>query len=64
MSYAGAEFEVTDCPLSDEMTVMYDRSCEFCTACSTSRRWVARLEKDAEPCVRRSFCPRINASSA
>ena len=28
-SYAGAEFEVTSCPLSPEMRVMYDRSTEF-----------------------------------
>jgi len=29
LSYAGAEFETCNCPLSDELRVMYDRSCEF-----------------------------------
>ena len=29
LSYTGAEFELESCPLSDEMTMMYDRSSEF-----------------------------------
>ena len=29
LSYNGAEFELQNCPLSEEMTLMYDRSSEF-----------------------------------
>ena len=29
LSYSGAEFELENCALSDEMSAMYDRSCAF-----------------------------------